>query len=66
MYNTGNLQSQDNIEELIQLSINHRATDACSKTYKILFGQDRRIYHPLQWTKSRLDSKSPSTEKNEN
>ena len=59
MYTTGNLQNQDNIDELIQLSINHRATDACSKTYKILFGQDRRIYHPLQWTKSRLDSKIP-------
>ena len=57
LYNFDTVNSIDKIDDLVQLSLNHRATDACSKTFSILFNNNKRIYHPIQWTKAKLDEK---------
>ena len=58
LYKSDVFHNQKNVDTIIQYSINHRATDACSGTFKLLFNQDKRIYHPLQWTKSVIDIKT--------
>ena len=59
LYDNEALKNKNNINQIIQFSINHRATDACSSTFTSMFNQNKRIYHPLQWTKSVLEIKKP-------
>ncbi len=62
LYNNEVLKNKANLDQIIQYSINHRATDACSNTFQLLFNQNKRIYHPLQWTKASFEAKSKKVE----
>lgn len=57
LYASDQLKNKQNLDQIIQYSINHRATDACSTTFRLLFNQNKRIYHPIQWTKSSYEAK---------
>ena len=57
LYSNDKLKNEKNIDQIIQFSVNHRATDACSATFNSMFNQNKRIFHPLQWTKSSLEAK---------
>ncbi len=65
LYNSDALKDKTKTNQIIQYSVNHRATDACSTTFQLLFNFNRRIYHPLQWTKSSYEAKAKNTEEKE-
>ena len=58
LYDNDVFNNKSNIDKIIQYSINHRATDACSTSFQLLFNQNKRIFHPLQWTKAGFEAKT--------
>lgn len=52
MYSIKSESKKNLMNELFDLSRQHRDTEACSKTFQVLFNKNIRINHPLYWMRS--------------
>jgi len=48
-------QDTEEFEEVVNLAVNHRSAQACSKMFELLYKKKLKIYHPLVWTKNCIE-----------